>query len=96
MAHFARAISNQNGASLVEVTLIAALIAVVCLPSLSFLGTESARNFRDVGIGIANTPAGSRIETGDDTFILMEDNGDIIECWSTGCVAKGGGEAGGL
>ena len=44
----------ERGAALVEYALLLALIAVVCILALEFLGGEAAEKFSDVGNSIAN------------------------------------------
>ncbi len=48
-ARFAR---SERGAALVEYALLLALIAVVCILALDFLGDEAAQKFSDVGNSI--------------------------------------------
>jgi pilus assembly protein Flp/PilA len=43
---------TERGASLVEYALLVALIAVVCIGAITFLGNEAADNFSDVGNSI--------------------------------------------
>ena len=43
---------NERGAALVEYALLLALIAVVCIVALQFLGEEAAEKFSDVGNSI--------------------------------------------
>jgi pilus assembly protein Flp/PilA len=49
----ARFSNNERGAALVEYALLLALIAVVCIVALEFLGGEAAEKFSDVGNSIA-------------------------------------------
>jgi pilus assembly protein Flp/PilA len=51
----ARLVKNERGAALVEYALLLALIAVVCIIALEFLGGEAAEKFSDVGNSIANS-----------------------------------------
>ncbi len=54
VASFVRArVKNERGAALVEYALLLALIAVVCIIALEFLGGEAAEKFSDVGNSIA-------------------------------------------
>ena len=46
---------TERGAALVEYALLLALIAVVCIIALEFLGGEAAEKFSDVGNSIAGT-----------------------------------------
>ena len=46
--------SSERGASLVEYALLVALIAVVCIGAVTFLGREAADNFSAVGNSISN------------------------------------------
>ena len=48
----ARFIRSEKGAALVEYALLLALIAVVCILALDFLGDEAAQKFSDVGNSI--------------------------------------------
>ena len=45
---------DERGASLVEYALLVALIAVVCIAAVSFLGGEARDNFSQVGDSIAD------------------------------------------
>jgi len=45
-------VSSERGASLVEYALLVALIAVVCIGAITFLGNAAADNFSDVGNSI--------------------------------------------
>ncbi|MEM7321939.1 MAG: Flp family type IVb pilin [Actinomycetota bacterium] len=45
-------VSSERGASLVEYALLVALIAVVCIGAVTFLGNEAADNFSQVGNSI--------------------------------------------
>jgi pilus assembly protein Flp/PilA len=40
---------TDRGASLVEYALLVALIAVVCIIAITFLGTSASEKFNDVG-----------------------------------------------
>lgn len=44
---------DERGASLVEYALLVALIAVVCIAAVSFLGDEASTNFETVGNSIS-------------------------------------------
>ncbi len=44
---------NERGAALVEYALLLALIAVVCIVALQFLGNNSADKFSKIGNSIA-------------------------------------------
>ncbi len=44
---------SERGAALVEYALLLALIAVVCIVALQFLGSKSAEKFSKVGNSIA-------------------------------------------
>jgi pilus assembly protein Flp/PilA len=48
----ARFDQSERGAALVEYALLLALIAVVCILALEFLGGEAAEKFSDVGNSI--------------------------------------------
>jgi pilus assembly protein Flp/PilA len=45
---------SERGASLVEYALIVALIAVVCIVAISFVGTSASSTLNSVGSSIAN------------------------------------------
>ena len=45
-------IKSDRGASLVEYALLVALIAVVCIVAISFLGTEASKEFTSTGSSI--------------------------------------------
>jgi pilus assembly protein Flp/PilA len=44
---------DERGASLVEYALLVALIAVVCIVAVTFLGTSASSKFSTVGSSIA-------------------------------------------
>jgi pilus assembly protein Flp/PilA len=50
----ARFSDEDRGASLVEYALLVALIAVVCIVAIGFLGKPASSKFNDVGQSIAN------------------------------------------
>ena len=43
---------QDRGASLVEYALLAALIAIVCLSAVFFLGNETSKEFKSIGESI--------------------------------------------
>jgi pilus assembly protein Flp/PilA len=43
---------NERGASLVEYALLVALIAVVCLVAIAFLGSSASQRFSNVGSAV--------------------------------------------
>lgn len=43
---------TERGASLVEYALLVALIAVVCIVAITFLGEEASDKFSEVGSGV--------------------------------------------
>ena len=45
---------TERGASLVEYALLVALIAVVCIAAISFLGNAASSKFSSVGTAISN------------------------------------------
>jgi pilus assembly protein Flp/PilA len=47
-------VRNERGASLVEYALLVALIAVVCIIAITFLGTNASKAFSNVGNSLAN------------------------------------------
>ena len=51
-------IKSDRGASLVEYALLVALIAVVCIVAISFLGDKASEEFSSVGSSLKATPAG--------------------------------------
>jgi pilus assembly protein Flp/PilA len=51
----ARYANNERGASLVEYALLVALIAVVCLVAIAFLGQSASQRFSTVGSSVGNT-----------------------------------------
>jgi pilus assembly protein Flp/PilA len=54
VANWLRARANSDrGASLVEYVLLVALIAVVCIIAISFLGRTASTKFSDTGASIA-------------------------------------------
>ncbi len=48
-------VKSERGAALVEYALLLALIAVVCILALTFLGSNAADKFSEVGNSIAAT-----------------------------------------
>ena len=44
---------RERGASLVEYALLVALIAIVCLSAIAFLGTSASTKFSSVGNSVA-------------------------------------------
>jgi len=46
---FAHRTDDDRGATLVEYVLLVALIAVVCIVAISFLGTQASSKFSSVG-----------------------------------------------
>ena len=51
------AISDEKGANLLEYSLLAALIAVVCIAAVLFIGQQTSNTFSNVG-GHLGTSAG--------------------------------------
>jgi pilus assembly protein Flp/PilA len=49
----ARFADDERGASLVEYALLVALIAVVCIAAITFIGNSASDNFSEVGESIA-------------------------------------------
>ena len=43
---------GEDGASLVEYALLVALIAIVCIAAISFVGTSASTKFSNVGSGL--------------------------------------------
>ncbi len=56
LASYIRALAarSERGASLVEYALLVALIAVVCIVAVTFLGKSAASKFDNVGSSIAS------------------------------------------
>ncbi|GIU83370.1 MAG: hypothetical protein KatS3mg008_0145 [Acidimicrobiales bacterium] len=52
-AYLASRMSDEKGASLVEYALLVALIAVVCILAITFLGQEASSKFETVGQSIS-------------------------------------------
>jgi len=46
---------DERGASLVEYALLVALIAVVCIAAITFLGHSASQRFSNVGSAVAGT-----------------------------------------
>ena len=46
---------SERGASLVEYALLVALIAIVCLVAIAFLGSSASSRFSSVGSSVAST-----------------------------------------
>jgi len=49
----ARLASDERGASLVEYALLVALIAVICIVAIAFLGNSASTKFSSVGSAVA-------------------------------------------
>ncbi len=45
-------VSDERGASLVEYALLLALIAVICIIAIGFLGESASSQFEDIGSSI--------------------------------------------
>ena len=45
---------DERGASLVEYALLVALIAVVCILAITFLGTSASEKFSQIGSSVSN------------------------------------------
>lgn len=74
-----RRFTGELGASLVEYALIVALIAVVCVGAITFLGRDTSDTMDDGANGIgASTPQ------------LSPNGGTAYNAWATQC-AQGGG-----
>ena len=46
----------EKGATMIEYVMLAAVIAVVCIAGVTFLGTEASSMFSDAGEGFCNGP----------------------------------------
>ena len=56
MTHLrARLGTNERGASLVEYALLVALIAIICIVAIAFLGTSASNKFSTLGSGVASS-----------------------------------------
>ncbi|MCU1461486.1 MAG: Flp/Fap pilin component [Acidimicrobiales bacterium] len=44
---------NEHGASLVEYALLVALIAIVCIAAITFVGSSASAKFSNVGSGLS-------------------------------------------
>ena len=51
-------LEEEKGANLVEYALLAALIAVVCIAAITFLGTQASTTFRNVGSHLGASATG--------------------------------------
>ncbi len=51
----ARFADDERGASLVEYALLVALIAVVCIVAVTFIGTSASEKFDSVGSAVAGS-----------------------------------------
>ena len=51
----ARLSGSERGASLVEYALLVALIAVVCIAAIAFLGKAASQRFSSVGSAVSGT-----------------------------------------
>ena len=49
----ARAEENEKGATMLEYMLMAALVAIVCIAAITFLGQETSEMFSTLGSGFA-------------------------------------------
>ena len=48
-------VKEERGASLVEYALLVALIAVVCIAAITFLGKAASQRFSSVGSAVSGT-----------------------------------------
>jgi pilus assembly protein Flp/PilA len=46
-------LADENGATLVEYSLVVALIAVLCIAAISFLGGKVSRMFSTIGASVS-------------------------------------------
>jgi Flp pilus assembly pilin Flp len=60
-------VAGERGASLVEYALLLALIAVVCIAAVSFVGRSGSAKLKGAGEGIAGTAASRCFETEGDS-----------------------------
>ena len=74
-----RARTDERGASLVEYALLVALIAVVCIASVTFLGTSNSGQIDHGGSAIDNGDSSTTLPTSDST-----DQGTYVICSSPG------------
>ena len=57
--------SNERGATMVEYSLMAALIALTAIGSVTFVGEEGAKTFREVGRSFPAIGLGPGDDSGD-------------------------------
>lgn len=48
-------VSNEDGAALVEYALLVALIAIICILGVTFLGKSVSTKFKTIGDNLAST-----------------------------------------
>jgi pilus assembly protein Flp/PilA len=48
-------VSNEDGAALVEYALLVALIAIICILGVTFLGKTVSTKFKNIGDSLANS-----------------------------------------
>ena len=74
----------ERGASLVEYALLVALIAVVCIAAVTFLGESASEKTTQAGDGIDNgsTPSAFEQECLDEGFtnIVYDTDGNAVSC----------------
>ncbi len=56
MSEELKKVEEEKGASMLEYALLAALIAVVCIAAITFLGSEASESFSRIGsqVNVAN------------------------------------------
>ena len=56
MKKFLRFVKDEEGATMVEYGLMLALIAIVCLAAVAFIGTKASTLFQQAGQSLTTTP----------------------------------------
>ena len=64
MKSLKRFVREEEGATMVEYGLMVALIAVVCILAVTFLGEEIGETFNDVGIAVDDAQAAPQVAAG--------------------------------
>src|SRR5687768_1983366 len=61
-----RFVREDEGATMVEYGLMVALIAVVCIVTVTFLGTQIGQTFRDTGVAVDGAQGAPQVAAGAD------------------------------
>ena len=64
MKSLKRFVREEEGATMVEYGLMVALIAVVCILAVTFLGEEIGETFNDVGIAVDDAQNAPQVAAG--------------------------------